>query len=139
MKGLRDNRRALCTCCQLSACDAQVMMKDNIQGPRMPATLKLMGNIRNALDWYFLCTVISAIIVRLRYGLARDTHSQICQYVYSHDTNQPIDCASESPPEDGPVEAAGETAPEARYRRAEKTNDQDGLSPTPRRIRGLAP
>lgn len=33
----------------------------------MPATLKLMGKIKNARDWYFLSTVISAIMVRLEH------------------------------------------------------------------------
>jgi len=36
-------------------------------GPNELATLKLIGKSRNALDWYFLSTVISAIMVRLAY------------------------------------------------------------------------
>lgn len=35
-------------------------------GPRMPATLKLMGRMRKARDWKRFSRVISAIMVRLR-------------------------------------------------------------------------
>lgn len=34
-------------------------------GPKMPATLKLMGRMRKALDWYLRSTVISEIMVRM--------------------------------------------------------------------------
>ena len=37
----------------------------DLPGPSKPATLKLMGRIKKALDWYFFSTVTSATIVRL--------------------------------------------------------------------------
>lgn len=37
----------------------------HLLGPKILATLKLMGRIRKARDWYFFSTVISATMVRL--------------------------------------------------------------------------